>query len=66
MCEIKTYNACCGGFELTKRKYLHHNATASTPTTTTTTAIIIIITATKAKTTAINSNPTATTINTGA
>ena len=53
VCEIKTYNACCGDIELTKRKNLHYNATASTPTTSATATIIIIDTTTKSKRTVI-------------
>ena len=69
MHEIKTYSACCGDVELTKRQYLHHSTTDSTPRTTTTTTATIVVTATtttttKAKTTTINSSPTATTITT--
>ena len=53
--KLKLAGLVSGYAELTKRPYLHHNATASAPTTTT---------AIKSKATIINS--TATTINTGA
>ena len=42
MCEVETNMACCEGFELTDRKYMQRNATASTHTA----ATVIIITTT--------------------
>ena len=67
--KLKLTGLVVGDVELTKRQYLHHSTTASTARTTSTIIITpATTTATKAKTTSINSsiNSAATNIITGA
>ena len=67
--KLKLTTLVVGNVELTKRRYLHNNTTASTPTATSTANLIIITTAataTKAKTTTVKCTPTATIITTDA